>query len=307
MGQLKETVANFLQEPRIEVAVSVSVLISGALVAISTFENMPFQDELYVAENFITAVFAVDFFGRWFSSSKDLGRHALNPQFALDVLVVVFPLFFALLPNIDKSTLFLPAWMTSPSALVNLELLRVLRLRRVFRDMETFSKFERALGIRKSGVQQWQLQLARVLFSLFTLLSISTGLIYTAEHDVNPAIPDYFTALYFAISVLSTLGLGDITPITWEGRLVVCGSILAGVAIVPAQAAALVEALVARRESIVDRKKNSDIKRPRRNTLEPAGNAGQMVLDTEMPCSSCGSTMHWASARFCWSCGKKLP
>ena len=205
IGQLKETTANSLNEPVVEVVISASVLISCLIVAISTIDQMPYQSELYQLLNVFNVIFAVDFFGRWFSSSKDIGRHALDPQFALDVVVVLFPLIFGLMPDIDKTALPLPQWLTSPSALINLELLRVLRLRRVLRDKQTFGKFERALGI-KTSIEDWQLQLARVLLSLFTLLSVSTGLIYTAENGVNPCITNYFTALYFGLVTLSTVG-----------------------------------------------------------------------------------------------------
>ena len=39
-------------------------------------------------------------------------------------------------------------------------------------------------------------------------------------------------------------GFGDITPVTPQGRLVVCASILAGVAVIPAQAASLLDAIL---------------------------------------------------------------
>jgi hypothetical protein len=100
----------------------------------------------------------------------------------------------------------------SQAGLQNLLLLRVLRLRRVLTDMTTFGRFTAALGIGTLNNSQtntqidrpYQLQLARVLLSIFTLLSVATGLIYTAEHDVNPDIPDYFTALYFGLTTLTT-------------------------------------------------------------------------------------------------------
>ncbi len=329
-GQLKENLANLLKDPRVEVTVASSVLLSCLLVAISTFENFSYRNVLLYIEDGITVIFALDFFGRWISSNKDFGRQVLNLQFAIDVVVVVIPLLFAILPDnrLDTSSLWIPEYMTSPSALINLELLRVLRLRRVFQDMTTFTKFERALGIRNSGIQVWQLQLARVLFSLFTLLSVSTGLIYTAEHDVNPTIPNYFTALYFSISTLATLGLGDITPITWQGRLVVCGTIVAGVAIVPAQAAALVEALVARKDTSKEQKRRSARPSLSSSTTDDAANGssssssssasslistgtntnGRFVLEVEttLQCPNCNATMHWSAAQYCWSCGGPL-
>jgi hypothetical protein len=100
----------------------------------------------------------------------------------------------------------------SQAGLQNLLLLRVLRLRRVLTDMTTFGRFTAALGVGTLNNSQgntqvdrpYQLQLARVLLSIFTLLSVATGLIYTAEHDVNPNIPDYFTALYFGLTTLTT-------------------------------------------------------------------------------------------------------
>jgi len=123
--------------------------------------------------------------------------------------------------------------------------LRLLRFQRVLSDLETFRQFEVGLfGISPNDVRSWQLQLARVLISIFTLLFVSTGLIYSAEHAVNPQIPDFFTALYFGLTTLTTVGFGDITPVTSNGRFVVSATILAGVAIIPIQAASLVEALL---------------------------------------------------------------
>ena len=59
--------------------------------------------------------------------------------------------------------------------------------------------------------------------------------------DVNPQFPDFFTALYFGLTTLTTVGFGDITPITTSGRLVVAASILAGGAVIPFQLSRLAE------------------------------------------------------------------
>ena len=50
---------------------------------------------------------------------------------------------------------------------------------------------------------------SRIASSVLTLVFVSTGLIYTAEHEANPAIPDYFTAVYFGLTTLTTVGFGD--------------------------------------------------------------------------------------------------
>jgi voltage-gated potassium channel Kch len=284
-----------------------------------------------------------------------------QPSVLVDIVAVILPLLFATQPSsFWADSTFVPNWLTSSSGLINLRLLRILRLQRVLQDMDTFTKFEVALGISDSNVKAWQLQLARTVLSIFTLLSVSTGLIYTAEHDVNPNIPDYFTALYFGLTTLTTVGFGDIVPVSWEGRLVVSGSILAGVAVIPAQAAVLVEALLARQEerqaaiqssqaatdtSEADEDEDDNLQQldtavgdtvstsasdpirqevaaqaaKRRHTLVHGSNTNsnadndndnkqpsRMVLETEVACPSCGASMHWSSAKFCWSCGEQM-
>jgi hypothetical protein len=75
--------------------------------------------------------------------------------------------------------------------------------------MEHFANFQRALGVTNpTDVKPYKLQLARVILSLSTLLSVAAGLIYTTEHEVNPALPDYFTALYFGLTTITTVGFG---------------------------------------------------------------------------------------------------
>ena len=41
----------------------------------------------------------------------------------------------------------------------------------------------------------------------------------TCEHPTNPSFPNFFVALYFVLTTLTTVGFGDIVPITTEGRL----------------------------------------------------------------------------------------
>jgi hypothetical protein len=209
IGKFKEELANILAEPIVEITVSASVIFNSLLVAISTIPSIPYENAIRMAINVVGVIFAADFFARWFSSSKDTGKHVLNPQFAIDVVVVILPLVFGVAPESFWATVtWIPNWLTSPSVLINLELLRVLRLRRALRDKATFAMYAQAVGVPGQNIKPWQLQLARVLLSLFTLLSISTGLIYTVEHQVNPDISDYFTALYFGLTTLTTVGFG---------------------------------------------------------------------------------------------------
>jgi hypothetical protein len=93
----------------------------------------------------------------------------------------------------------------------------------------------------------------------------------------------------------------DVVPVTWQGKLVVGGSILVGVAVVPAQAAALVEALLAREDA---KKKAQMTTKKRKSTTTSDENV--LALDTAKSCPKCGATFHWANAQYCYSCGEEL-
>lgn len=259
---------DFLNLPIIEIANITAILLCSFLVAVSTLQDISIpiptgsdydivrhilRDGLHLTLSWdgssieslvlinatldlFNYIFAFDFFVRWYASDNFNPQYLTKPLVVLDIVVVLIPL------SVQQFFPFLTVW-NSPG-LQNLLLLRILRFQRVLSDMTTFSRFEMALGLPPQAVRPFQLQLARVLLSIFTLLSVSSGLIYTTEHIANPDIPDYFSALYFGLTTLTTVGFGDIAPVTPQGRLVVCASILAGVAVIPAQAASLLDAIL---------------------------------------------------------------
>ena len=132
---------------------------------------------------------------------------------------MLFPTATPLLDMIDTEMLQLDESVRSGDYAF-LRLLRVLRLQRYVKDMRSFRRFESFVNPQKDPleVEPYQLEVARVLTTIFTLLFISSGLIYNAEHVVNPMLPDYFTALYFGLTTLTTVGYGDITPISARPR-----------------------------------------------------------------------------------------
>ena len=72
----------------------------------------------------------------------------------------------------------------------------------------------------------------------------ASGLIYAAESGSNAQISDFFDALYFGLTTLTTVGFGDITPVTPVGRLIVSASTVVGIALVPLQLTGLAETLL---------------------------------------------------------------
>ncbi|KAJ8614305.1 hypothetical protein CTAYLR_010133 [Chrysophaeum taylorii] len=260
---MRPVVARVLRTPTYEVGSAVATLMSCGTFAVGTLDTVP-REIFDGAEELLSVLFAADFAVRCFASPS-LG--------ALEL--------------IDLAS-FLPLFLESNLSF--LRLVRVLRLQRLLSDVQTFGRFRAALGLPPSETTETSLELARVLLSLFTLLFVASGLIYTAEHEVNDSINDFFTALYFGLTTLTTVGFGDIVPVTPNGRLVVSFSILVGIAVIPLQLTTLAESLLA--------PPIEDARTPRPSIQARAGRPP--------PCRVCGAPDHNKDANFCFSCGAPL-
>jgi voltage-gated potassium channel len=105
--------------------------------------------------------------------------------------------------------------------------LRVARLLRVLRLTRFFAGSYRAImrAERMRGSQG----IARVIVAWSTVTVISCIAFYAVEAGENPAIHGPLDALWWGITTLSTVGYGDIIPVTPEGRLVSGALMLLGI------------------------------------------------------------------------------
>ncbi len=64
-----------------------------------------------------------------------------------------------------------------------------------------------------------------------SFVPILSAAFYAVEHDSNPQIRTFFDSLYFTVTVMTGVGLGDIYPITVAGRLISMVMMLLGTGI----------------------------------------------------------------------------
>jgi voltage-gated potassium channel len=109
---------------------------------------------------------------------------------------------------------------------VDLRFLRLLRLLRILK----LTRYSSALTMLLDVIREEADSFLAGIFILFVLLIIAASGAYLAEHQVQPdkfgSIP---AAMWWAMATLTTVGYGDVTPITPMGRLF--GSIIAVVGI----------------------------------------------------------------------------
>ena len=68
--------------------------------------------------------------------------------------------------------------------------------------------------------------------------------IYFIEKDVNPMLNSYIDALWWSFTTTSTVGYGDIVPVTVLGKLIGIAQMLVGVAIFATYTALFARAII---------------------------------------------------------------
>jgi len=139
----------------------------------------------------------------------------------------------------------LPFYLHFRIDLISLRAFRLLRLVRIFklaRYSDAVKRFHRAFLIAKE-------ELALFLFVAFIIIYMAAVGIYQFENKAQPEVfSSVFASLWWAISTLTTVGYGDVYPITVAGKIFTFVILLVGLGIVSIPAGMVATALAKARE-----------------------------------------------------------
>ena len=121
--------------------------------------------------------------------------------------------------------LALPAGDTTYRGATVLRFLRLLRLFALLRLERSTGSFARIHAVLRHKGNE----LLLTLFVAAIILVVSSTLMFYAEHDVNPMYSSIFISMWWAVTALTTVGYGDVYPVTPAGRLVGAVTALVGV------------------------------------------------------------------------------
>ena len=196
---------------------------SVASVFMLTFElSDATRQTLHSLEKISIAIFSAEYLLRIWTA--DL----LYPE--LPALRARLKYLFSPLALIDLAAIlpfYLP--MIMPLDLVGLRAVRLARVLRLFK-LNRYSEALKSIGevFRSKGRE-----IVISIFLVFILLVIASLMIYYAEHDAQPkAFPNAFSGLWWAVATLTTVGYGDIYPITVWGRVLGAGIAIMGIGMI---------------------------------------------------------------------------
>lgn len=235
----------------ITLAIAILVVLSTAIFVTETYPiPASVRDLLDLINNLILSLFTLEYLLRLWCADHKL-KHLFKLYSIVDLIAILPFLFRAF----DISFIRIFRWF------------RILRLIRLIDNHTLLGRFSTA----DDAI------VLRILFTLFAIIFVYSGLIYQVEHPLNSEnFQSFFDAVYFSVVTMTTVGFGDVTPISQQGRLLTVLMILTGIALIPTQLGQLIKQF--------------------------AKTANQQ----EIPCESCGLSFHDADAKFCKRCGTVL-
>lgn len=201
-----------------------------ALIILSLFtfslETLPdlspqFRQALGIAEAVIVIIFTIEYALRVYVADSKTGY--IFSFYGLVDFFAILPFYLAL--GVDMRTLRA------------LRLLRLFRLFKLARYNRAIDRFVRAFTIAREEI---------IIFAMVTIILLyfsATG-IYYFEHAAQPEVfASIFHSMWWAVTTLTTVGYGDMYPITIGGRIFTFIILIIGLGIVAIPAGLLASAL----------------------------------------------------------------
>jgi voltage-gated potassium channel len=238
----------------IAIVASVTVVMLDSVVSISSRYHVL----LTRLEWLFTGLFTIEYVARLMCVQRPR-RYARSFYGVID-LVSVLPTYLAI---------FLPEL----HALIDVRVLRMLRVFRILKLTQYLEEFQLLAAALRNSRRKIAVFLSAVLMIVVTLGTV----MYVVEGPENgfTSIP---LAVYWAITTMTTVGFGDITPQTDFGRLVASMMMLMGWGVLAVPTGIVTAEMTSQR-------------------LRPTG---------RRTCAKCGTGEHAVDARFCRACGAGL-
>ena len=244
-----------------DIALLVCILLSIIVVMLDSVPSfhLRFGRLFYFIEWGFTILFTVEFILRLLAVSRPL-RYAFSFLGLIDLLAIV-PMYLSIL-------------FAGAQSLLVLRALRLLRIFRIFK----LTHFLTEMSFLGSAIKSSAKKISIFMLVVLALVIILGSVMYLVEKQENgfESIPD---SIYWAIVTITTVGYGDIAPVSPTGKFIASIIMLLGYGIIAVPTGIVTTEMVA-------------LARLKKHGTET--------------CPGCGKEGHDANAKFCKYCGEKL-
>jgi voltage-gated potassium channel len=244
-----------------DVGLLIAIIISILIVMLDSIASLhiKYGDFFLQLEWFFTFLFTIEYLLRLLTLEKPL-KYMLSFIGLIDLL--------AILPS------FLSLFVAGTQSLMVLRALRLLRIFRIFK----LTHFLGEMRFLRYAIRASMNKITIFMLVVFTVVIILGSMMYLIENGQNGfnSIPD---SIYWAIVTITTVGYGDISPVTPLGKLFASVIMFIGYAIIAVPTGIVTSEMTA----AMRRKK-----------------------EQHETCPACGREGHDIDANYCKHCGHEL-
>lgn len=192
--------------------ITILILLSTCEIILESYQsiNDRFFHEFRIFEQVTIVIFTIEYLLRlWTADLKypKKGKIAsrikfiLSPMGIVDLLAIL-PFFLPLIFKFD---------------LRFIRILSVTRLIRIFK----LNRYTKSLNLIWTVFSDKKMELLNTIFVTIILILISSTVMYHLENEAQPdKFPDIISTFWWSIATLTTIGYGDVFPVTGWGKLI---------------------------------------------------------------------------------------
>lgn len=245
-----------------DITLLILIVASILVVMLDSMEyyNQRYGHIFYIMEWCFTILFTIEYILRLVSIRKPI-LYMISSLGIIDLLAII--------PG------YLSIFYVGAQSLLVLRALRLLRIFRIFKLTHFLSEMRFLGGAMRGSLKKITIFMLVVL----TLVIILGSIMYLVEKEHNEGFGSIPDSVYWAIVTITTVGYGDISPVTSLGKFVASIIMLMGYGII-----AVPTGIITTEMALAIRKK----------------------VEKHEVCPRCGKEGHDADAKFCKKCGGAL-
>ncbi|VVB70349.1 Hyperpolarization-activated voltage-gated potassium channel [uncultured archaeon] len=245
----------------IDVFIIILNLLAVSLFIANTYDiSSNMREALWKLELLVVGIFIIEYALRLYGA-PNRWSHVRELYSIIDIIAIMPTVILLILPQ----SFFI-------YDIRFIQTIRVLAVLRIFRFLRFITKDHLFFGF----ISIEMVNVARLITTVIMLFFVDSGLFFFVESPVNPKVQNFGDAFYFTVIAISTVGFGDIVPVSPWGRLVTLAMIISGIIIIPVQVARIFRAWL---------------------------NLGERKT---VICPGCNLSNHDTDARYCRICGADL-